>query len=51
MEHIWPLCENKDQISELQGLRNRFLEKLEKKRREMKNYLNLYLQKIHQKVN
>ena len=30
MEHIWSLCENKDQISELQGLRNRFLEKLEK---------------------
>ena len=30
MEHICPLCENKDQISELQGLRNRFLEKLEK---------------------
>ena len=30
MEHIWSLCENQDQISELQGLRNRFLEKLEK---------------------
>ena len=37
-------CENEDQISEFQGLRNGFSEKLEKIK--MKNCFNFYLKKI-----